>query len=261
MFVKITLDYMTMNNYLPLIIAHRGFSQKAPENTASAYELAVQNGADGLECDIQITNDEQIVLFHDTFLTEKTGQHKRIYDFSLNELKKMDFGKWFDKKFANEKILTLKDFLLYVDKTHLFIEIKSGKYEHEKNLSTLLTKKAIALILQNVPNSFLNNVFILSFDEQVISLAYKLAPQINLIQLCPENKKAYFANQNLNLYGYGLEVYQIDQTVRNFLNKRKQKLYSYTCDDEKATKHLVKYQTDFIATNKVQYLQQILPKK
>ena len=92
----------------PLIIAHRGGSALAPENTLFAIRKAIELGADGVEFDLQITRDEEIVLYHDDRLNPKTtrqGRHllepptPRVHDLSLDELKRLDLGR--DDRYAN----------------------------------------------------------------------------------------------------------------------------------------------------------------
>ena len=87
------------------ITAHRGASVKYPENTMSAFIGAKELGADWIELDVQQTKDKQIVVSHDTNLLRVTGVNKDIIDMNYSEIKKLDAGSFFNKKFKGEKYL------------------------------------------------------------------------------------------------------------------------------------------------------------
>ena len=113
---------MTMN------YAHRGASGYCPENTMASFAKAIELGATGIETDVQMTSDGQLVLIHDETLLRTTGVDKYVKDVTLAEIKQLDAGSWFDESFAAEKIPTL-DELMQLAKQHkikLNIEIKSG---------------------------------------------------------------------------------------------------------------------------------------
>ena len=73
----------------PLIIAHRGASHLAPENTLTAFRLAKTLGADGFECDVQITRDRHLVVAHDYLTDLKTGVHGNIPDMDFDDLRQL----------------------------------------------------------------------------------------------------------------------------------------------------------------------------
>ena len=95
----------------PLIIAHRGASAYAPENTLSAFRLAEQLGADGIELDARLTGDRRVVVHHDRTLDRTTSGTGRLSDHSLEEIRRLDAGSSFEARFAGERILTLEEAL------------------------------------------------------------------------------------------------------------------------------------------------------
>lgn len=117
---------MTYINY-----AHRGASSYAPENTLRSFYLGLEMGANGIETDIQQTRDGKLVLFHDDTLERIVGVQGRISDYSYDELMQMDFGRFLGDTYANEKIVTLEDFLRYFGNKglHLSLEIKQTGVE------------------------------------------------------------------------------------------------------------------------------------
>ena len=112
------------------VIAHRGFSGKAPENTLIAIREAILIGADMAEIDVTLSSDGKIVVIHDETLDRTTNGSGEVSQFTLEELQKLDAGSWFDPQFAGERIPTLDEVLETVEgKILLNIEIKSEAVE------------------------------------------------------------------------------------------------------------------------------------
>lgn len=112
----------------PKIIGHRGIPHLAPENTMASFEAAIRNGADGLETDVQLTRDSELVLIHDETLQRTTSGKGLVSAHTLKELKSLDAGGWFSPAFKDEKIPMLRELLAFVSGRELLIniEIKSG---------------------------------------------------------------------------------------------------------------------------------------
>lgn len=93
----------------PLILAHRGASRTAPENTLAAFRLAQELGADGIEMDVKLTSDGEVVVLHDETLDRTTNGRGLLKKVSLAEVKKLDAGLWFSPDFAGQRIPTLAE--------------------------------------------------------------------------------------------------------------------------------------------------------
>ena len=112
------------------LIAHRGFSSKAPENTLAAFDKAIGAGFTNIELDVQLSSDGMLVVIHDEGLDRTTDGQGLVAKTSLEELRKLDAGTWFGKNFVNERIPTLREVLeRYQNKAHLHIELKSTEPE------------------------------------------------------------------------------------------------------------------------------------
>ncbi|MCX7737617.1 MAG: glycerophosphodiester phosphodiesterase family protein [Candidatus Kapabacteria bacterium] len=124
-----------------LIVAHRGSSGTAPENTLSAFKQALEAGANMIEADIQVTSDNEIVVFHDKGLSRTTDGSGFTKNQSLSEIKSLDAGSWFDEKFSGERIPLLSEVLeLINNKAYLNLEIKNINNEHYlDNLNKILS--------------------------------------------------------------------------------------------------------------------------
>ena len=108
------------------IIAHRGASAYFPENTIPSFEGAIAMCADMVELDVQLTSDKEVVVFHDEKISRCTDGRGRIADHTLAQLKKLDAGNWYDKKFQNTRISTLSEVLsVCKNKVAVNIEIKT----------------------------------------------------------------------------------------------------------------------------------------
>jgi glycerophosphoryl diester phosphodiesterase len=94
-----------------LILAHRGASGYAPENTWPAFTLARDMGAGGIETDVQLSKDGVLVLVHDTNLDRTSNASGPVVNFTWDELSRLDAGSWLDARFAGERIVRLDAFL------------------------------------------------------------------------------------------------------------------------------------------------------
>ena len=110
------------------ITSHRGASWGAPENTIPAILLAMEEGADYIEIDVQETKDGEIVLMHDSLMTRTTGMNKKVSQVTYEQIQNLDAGIWFSKKYKGTKVPTLREILeLCKGKIQLNIELKAGK--------------------------------------------------------------------------------------------------------------------------------------
>ncbi|MCA9240497.1 MAG: glycerophosphodiester phosphodiesterase [Planctomycetales bacterium] len=156
-----------MQSEAQLIVAHRGASADAPENTIAAFRLAWEQGADAAEGDFHLTRDSQVVCSHDPTTKRLSGVDLRISDSTLDELQKIDVGSWKDPSFRHERMPTLSDVLAArpPDKK-FYIEIKC-----ESHIVPFLQR-----ILQGSNSPPEHTVFI-SFNENVIRSIKTRLPQ------------------------------------------------------------------------------------
>ncbi len=154
----------------PLIIAHRGASAYAPENTLPAFEKAIELGADAIELDVQLTKDEQVVVFHDYHVERTTNGTGFLLTHKLNKLKRLDAGTWFNKKFAGVRIPTLDEVFAAVGK-RVLINIEFKKMPFADKLVDTVLKLIEDYNLQD-------RCFITSFDPICIAYARVQNPHI-----------------------------------------------------------------------------------
>lgn len=111
-----------------MIIAHRGASRQAPENTMPAFIKALELGAGGLELDVHLSSDGRLVVIHDEQVDRTSNGTGFVKDMSFSELKELDFGSWFSARYKDARIPGLEEVLKLIDKWDgiLNIEIKNG---------------------------------------------------------------------------------------------------------------------------------------
>ena len=126
----------------PLVIAHRGASAAAPENTIAAFEQAITDGADGIELDVHLSRDDQLVVIHDASVERTTNGSGPVRDRTLRELKRLDAGGWRGRQFEGQRIQTLQEVLeRFRGRTRFWIELKGGSDQYpgieERVVSTI----------------------------------------------------------------------------------------------------------------------------
>jgi glycerophosphoryl diester phosphodiesterase len=150
----------------PLIIAHRGASYDAPENTLAAFRLAREQGADGIEADFHLSSDGRIVCIHDKDLERVAGVKDVVKDTTFEVLRSRDVGAWKNPRWRGEKIPTLDEVLAIVPEGKLiFVEIKVGVEIVEPLMEALN-----ASTLKN------EQLVVISFDADVIAECERRRP-------------------------------------------------------------------------------------
>ena len=142
-------NYWTQNEKNIYVAAHRGFSEKYPENTMPAFRAAIALGVDQIETDVRITKDGELVLVHDGMVDRTSNGTGVVHDMTLSELRELDFGAWKSEKFKGEKIVTLREFFELVkdlpDIT-LDLELKEYPYPGWEDVSYSVADKTLEMV-------------------------------------------------------------------------------------------------------------------
>lgn len=155
----------------PIIFAHRGDFAHAPENTLPAFEQALQKGADGIELDVKLTSDGQVIVIHDTTIDRTTNGKGRVAAFALDEIRKLDAGKWFNEKYIGTKIPLLEEVFDLIGKDKL-INIELTNYSTPRDD---LVIKVCDLIKRH--NNHKQIIFS-SFFSSNLKIAAQILPEI-----------------------------------------------------------------------------------
>ncbi len=144
-----------------LNVSHRGANRVAPENTLAAFEAALEMEADGVELDVMLSKDGEVVVIHDYEVDRTTDGHGRVKDMTLAELKALDAGSWFGEEFAGQRIPTLQEAIDLVARRGLInIELKT------ESLGTDGLEAKVAQIIKD--NDLYDRVIVSSFNPIAI---------------------------------------------------------------------------------------------
>jgi glycerophosphoryl diester phosphodiesterase len=153
-----------------LVIAHRGASGHAPENTLAAFKRAVSLGAPFIETDLQLSRDAHFVAIHDDTVNRTTNGQGTVHDLTLAELRKLDAGSWFGSEFTGERIPTLEEILEFSKKNDVvfYLELKpTGSWGGEHALIGALRESGEVA-----------RTVVISFDAVIIEALRKIEPTL-----------------------------------------------------------------------------------
>jgi len=185
----------------PLVIAHRGYQAKYPENTLVAFQAAIDTGADMIELDVLWTKDRKMVVIHDESVDRTTNGQGMVSDYTHSELKELDAGSWFDARFKGERLPTLQEVLdLVKGQVFLNIEIKRSAYEPH-HPPDAIEKQIVELVKQK---NVVESVLISSFEWRVLErlAAMKEAPAIALLSGDPDEGNPLEACRKLEAFSW-----------------------------------------------------------
>lgn len=170
-----------MDNLNFIIVSHRGYSSKSPENTFASFDLSMQNGFNHIEFDLQLTKDKIPIVIHDDSIDRTTNGTGLVNNFTYKELSTLDAGSWFksERKLLTKEIIPCFDLMLqkYAKKAHLYIELKSSEFELVDIVSTLLKERDILKFASNDPWK-IPGITIISFNKTLLEYSKNMLPTI-----------------------------------------------------------------------------------
>jgi len=230
----------------PLILAHRGASRIAPENTLVAFRLALEQGADGLELDVQLSRDGVSVVFHDPELSRTTDGRGRISEKTLAELRTLDAGKWFDPRFAGERIPTLEEvFEAFGDRALYNIELKAFGVQDDG-----LVQAVVACIRRY---GLTHRTLLSSFNPLTLRRAWRLAPEIPRgllvdLDLPLPLRRAWLAFLAPHQARH-LSFRMIDERTVSWCRRRGLAVVAWTVNDLQEAERLIRLRVDALITD------------
>ena len=246
-----------------IIIAHRGESFNAPENTLASIDLAWKNKARAVEIDIHLTNDNEIVVIHDYDTLRISGKKKIIKSTTLQELRLLDFGSFKNEKWKNERIPTLRKVLNTVPADgKIVIEIKSD--------DRIVERLKPELAQSQLKNS---QIELIAFNVNTLAKAKKMMPEykmlwlLNLDYIWPSwllrinIKRIINKVKKLNLDG--VDVWAGKILDKNFIQKFHEAgllVYTWTVDEPERAKTLLENGIDGLTTNRAGWITEQLIK-
>lgn len=233
--------------------AHRGASGDYPENTMLAFEKAIAFGCDGIETDVQMTRDLELVLIHDEKLERTTGASGMVKDYTLSEIKKLSAGENNEKEFASVQIPTAEELILLAKKNNIKInfELKNGIVMYPN-----MEKKLIELIYKH---DMQKQIILSSFNHYSMVACKGIAAEIKTGLLYmeglyrPEVYCTYVGADGLHPYYIAIN----NQIIKDIKAQNKS-IYPFTVDDEEQMRSLILRGVDGIITNYPNKLKRII---
>lgn len=245
--------WISMPAFSQEIIAHRGASYLAPENTVASVRLGYALGADAVEIDIFLSADKRLMVHHDKD-TKRTagGPNFLIADTHSDELRKLDVGSWKDGKFKGEKIPFLEEVLAEVPEgKKLVIELKASV-------------EIVPHLRQAIEESGMQEqLLLISFDQEAILLAKQQMPAIPAYWLLDNFKEhsleeAILVAQTNGLEGLDVHYSLVDEYFMQHMQAAGLEVYVYTVDDPAEAKRLQSLGVKGITTDRPQWLRKQL---
>ena len=173
-----------------LVVAHRGASKYAPENTIAAFKKALEHGANGIEFDVIFTSDDVPIIAHHNDLTDRVPQEQRpaiISEMDIHQVKQLDVGSWFSEQYKGETIPTLKEGLAFL----------KGKvkrvYLHDKDENDYSGPRLerIRIVADEIRLAQMQEHVVVMVDSGFLALWQQLAPDLPLLQCWngPDNRR------------------------------------------------------------------------
>ena len=219
----------------PKILAHRGASAHAPENTMAAFELALSHQADGIELDVMLSKDDQVVVIHDDTVDRTTDGCGRVRDMTLDELKSLDAG-------DGQKIPTLIDvFEQLGDKCLLNIELK--------NYTTIFDRLPIAVAHIVRTYHLEDSVIISSFNPFNLPRFRRRLGDVDLGLITLPDKASHWIWRLFRYDALHPHFTDVDQILVSALHAQNRQVNVWTVDEPEEILRLADLNVDSIITN------------
>lgn len=241
------------------IIAHRGYSSEAPENTIPAFILAAENGYDTVECDIQWTKDSVPVLLHDNTINRTARREngwgflfrRKCSNYSFEELQRLDFGSWKGEEYKGTKIPSFYEALDCSNEydLNMYVELKEdSNFDSEK-------AKILAEAVKEAGME--EKITWISFNPEYLKMMSELMPESRLGYLYEKEPDAKTIQTLQNLKTENNEVF-LDIKASKMTDKADELLdnagfdfEAWTVDDEQTLEEMYSYECIGITTNKL----------
>ena len=233
----------------PTVMAHRGLSADAPENTLYAFSDAISVGADFIELDVQQTRDGVLVVMHDSNLKRTTGVNKDIWDVDYADIQNLDAGSWFDPAYANARIPTLEETLQFVDKrAKLNIEIKPTKHGTDT-----LEQDVAELITQY---QYTDACYVTSFSYGSLKKVKEVNPEIRTGYLMSVAYGQFYSLKYADAFSLN-KVFVTSQVV-NAAHQQGKQIFAWTVNSMSEVRSLCNLHVDSIITDDPVMVQNVI---
>ena len=221
------------------VMAHRGASTEAPENTMAAFQKAIDDMADYIELDVQLTNNGEVIVMHDSNAYRTTGVDANIVNMTYKEVKTLDAGSWFSDEYVGENVPSLKEVLeLTQGKIKLNIELKPA------DNGTALAKNTVRLIEKY---NMVNDCVITSFSESALKAVKTYNQEIKVGYILSAAYGDFYDMKNVDFFSVNA-AFLSKRTIDAIHNSGKQ-VYAWTVNNKDSIKNLTNKGVDGVITD------------
>ena len=222
-----------------VIMAHRGSSTVAPENTMAAVKQAIEDGADWVEIDVQETADGEVVVMHDSDFMKLAGVDLKIWNATRAELEEIDIGSWFDPTFKDERVPKLQDVLTEC-KGKIGVNIELKYYGHDDQL-----EQRVVEIVESLDMA--SNVVVMSLKTDAVKKMKSLRPSWKVGQLMSVSAGDL---QNIEADFVAVNASFADRSFVRSAHKIGKEVYVWTVNDAPTMSAMMSRGVDGIITDK-----------
>lgn len=239
----------------PLLLAHRGFSGKYPENSPLAFEkVCEETHCDGIESDVHITKDGKLVIFHDASVERTSNGTGFIKDYTYEELLQLDIGAWKSPEFAGQHIWTFDELLDFCKQTKLLLNMELKNYE---------------VFYEGLEQRVIDAVTAHGMTDQVFVSSFNHISMQNFKTLCPEMQTGllydkpyldidkYIERSNADNMHPRYMLLQYQPELVDLYHSRGMKVNTWTVNDEENIRDMISRGVDCIISNNADLLCQV----
>ncbi|MCQ2510578.1 MAG: glycerophosphodiester phosphodiesterase [Lachnospiraceae bacterium] len=236
----------------PLLFAHRGFSGKYPENSPLAFQKVIEEtDCDGIESDVHITKDGQLVIFHDASVERTTNQTGFIKDKTYEEMLQLDIGAWKSPDFAGQHVWTLGQLLDFCKETGLLLNMELKNYEvFYEGLEKRVIDEICARQMQD-------QVFLSSFNHISMQACKEINPEIETGLLYDKpllDMDKYIERTNADNMHPRYMLLQYQPELVDLYHGRGMKINTWTVNEEADMRDMINRGVDLIISNEADLL-------
>jgi glycerophosphoryl diester phosphodiesterase len=232
----------------PLIIAHRGYSSRYPENTLIAFEEAIQSNVQMIELDVTLTRDRRLVVIHDETLERTTNGRGRVADHTLAELKGLDAGSWFSERFSGETIPTLDEALAMIaGRAAVNIEIKPEAFEAHHPDDAV--ERQVCRLLQRRRDR--GDILVSSFDVRVLAEIARTVspPALGYLTMGGVEGEIFDACQDIGAFSWNAHYRDLGRPQIEKAHASGLRVFAYTVNSPDGISALIEMGVDGIFTD------------
>lgn len=221
------------------VMAHRGASTETPENTMAAFQKAIDDMADYIELDVQLTSDGEVIVMHDSNAYRTTGVDENIANMTYKEVRRLDAGSWYSEQYKGEKVPSLREVLeLTQGKIKLNIELKPAGNGDE------LAKKTAALIEKY---NMTADCVVTSFSKSALLAVKSYNENVKVGYILSAAYGDFYDMSNIDFFSVNA-AYLSKRTIDAIHNSGKQ-VYAWTVNNKDSIKNLTNKGVDGVITD------------